>query len=59
MKEPYGEAEKIDKLIGKLLKKNPISSCPEAWLTVIRTVQSSLNILEDVTMAEIMKRMGE
>lgn len=59
MKEPYVESAKIDKKLNELVKKHPISTCPEEWLTVIRTIQSSLSILENATMAEIMKKIGE
>lgn len=45
--QAYNEAEKVDKWINIILKKNPITKENAIhWLSFIRTIQTTLKILE-------------
>ncbi len=59
MFDPYKVAEEFDKKLNKLLEREPITTNNALdWLLLIRTIDSSLNILEELAQEKINFKFG-
>jgi len=60
MFDPYEVAHEIDIKLNKLLKTDPITTNNALdWLLLIRTIDSSLNILDEVAQRKINFKYGD
>lgn len=42
----YAEARKVDKILSDLLEKRPIRKQPEEWLRLLRTIKTTVDLIE-------------